>query len=106
MKIGAKVYYIKVTGEVIFVTSEYSNCYVETTIEEYMLIYPQLKDRNIEEVDFIGLEYGVLATTLRNAKTYKVNLNNKKLEVVYYSEQEIEEMKNAFENMNEIINKQ
>lgn len=91
-KTKAKVYYLISTGEVLMVTSEMQGCVEETTKEQDMKIYPQLKDKNIDEVDFVELEYGILATIFNNTKLYKVNLQTKKLEVTYYTQEELNAM--------------
>ncbi|OOM71447.1 hypothetical protein [Clostridium sp. BL-8] len=62
-----------------------------------MEIYEQLKDKSVSEIDYIELEYQELATTLVNSKSYKVNLDTKQLEVVYYSKYEL----NAIELQNQ-----
>lgn len=93
-QIKSKVYYLITTGEVLTVTSEMQGCVEETTKEQDMEVYPQLKDKNIDEVNFIELEYGTLVTTFNNAKTYKVSLETKQLEVIYYTQEEIESMQN------------
>lgn len=91
MSIGSKVYYNKNTGNVLIFTNERSNDIKLSKEEEYS-IYDQLKKYSIEDIEYIELPYGMLATTLNNAKTYSINLDTKKLEVTYYTEDELNEI--------------
>lgn len=88
-QIPAKIYYLISSGEVLFITSEMEGCIEGITKEEDMQIYPQLKDKNIAEVDYIELEYGTLAATFTNSKSYSINLETRKLEVIYYTQEEL-----------------
>lgn len=102
-QIGAKVYYEIATGNVLITTSECRGSVVETTKEQDMEIYPQLKDKNINEVDFIELEYGTLASTFTNLKSYNVDIKNKQLKVDYYTHDELKifkEQENQMQSFN------
>lgn len=88
-EVKAKVYYEVLTGNVLTITSECQGSIEETTKEHDMKIYEQLKDKNIDEIDFIELEYGTLAATFNNAKLYSINLETKELEVIYYTQEEL-----------------
>ncbi|MBA8980496.1 hypothetical protein [Clostridium saccharobutylicum] len=77
--IGAKIYYDIKTGDVLTITSEMQGNVEETTKEQDMEIYQELTGRNINDVDFIELQYGTLASIFTNAKSYKVNLETKKI---------------------------
>jgi hypothetical protein len=70
-----------------------------------MKIYSQLQDKNIDEVDFIQLEYGTLTTTFNNAKSYKVNLDTKQLEVIYYTEYELSSMQKQSKEVESLNNR-
>lgn len=58
MKIGAKIYYDKNTGNVIVNTGERSGVVVETTVEQDFEIYRDLAQRFPESVGMIQLGYG------------------------------------------------
>ncbi|WP_026885375.1 hypothetical protein [Clostridium beijerinckii] len=88
-QICSKVYYQIVTGEVLVITTECESTELETTKEQDVNIYNELKDKQISDIDFIKLEYGTLASTLNNSKSYKVNVTAKKLEVIYYAQEEL-----------------
>lgn len=91
-QISAKVYYEVITGKILVITSEMQGLIETTTKEEDMKTYEQLKSHNIDEVDYIELEYGTLASTFNNAKSYSVNLETKQLEVTYYIPEELNSM--------------
>lgn len=90
MNIKAKVYYDILTGNVIIITSEMQGCVLETTKEEDMQLYEELKEKNASDIDFIELEYGTLVNTFTNAKSYSVNTKTKQLKVTYYTQGELE----------------
>ena len=92
-KVKAKIYYLIATGEVLIITSECQGCVVETTKENDMGIYLQLKDKNIDEIDFIELPYGTLIGTFTNVKSCSVNVETKTLERVYCTQEDIDAQK-------------
>jgi hypothetical protein len=91
-KINSKIYYEKTNGNVLIITSECQGCVEPTTKEEDIEIYDQLKNKNIDDVDYIELEYGTLSKTFSNSKEYKINIDTKKLEITYYTQQEENEI--------------
>lgn len=93
MQIQSKVYFLIKTGEVLLITPETESDITQTTQEEDMKRYKQLQNINVTEVDYILLKYGTLFSILTNAKSYIVNINTRKLEVKYYTQEEIEAMK-------------
>lgn len=92
-KVNAKVYYDNATGDVILITSECMGEVIATTKAEDMGIYSELKDKQVNEIDFIELEFGTLASTFNNVKSYTVNVNTKQLELVHYTDSELQEIK-------------
>ena len=101
-QIPAKIYYLISSGEVLFITSEMEGCIEGTTKEEDMQIYPQLKDKNIAEVDYIELEYGTLAATFTNSKSYSINLETNQLEIIYYTQEELNTMLQATQEIQDL----
>lgn len=97
-QIGTKVYYDVKTGDILTITSEMQGTVNETTKEEDMKIYQELKNKNIDDVDYIELEYGTLSTTFTNSKSYKVNLETRKLDITYFTQEEIDKMKADYES--------
>lgn len=90
MDIGAKIYYDITTGNVITLIGERQGGVKETTKIQDMKSYIDLHDKDINEVDFIELEYGAYGSTFDNAKSYIVNLETKELKVEYYKQTEID----------------
>lgn len=88
-QICAKVYYNIADGEVLAVTGEMQGYVRETTKAEDMQSYSQLKDKCSEDIDYITLEYGTLASAFSKTKSYSVNIVTKALEVVYYTDEEL-----------------
>ncbi|WP_315074055.1 hypothetical protein [uncultured Clostridium sp.] len=101
-QICAKVYYEIATGEVLMVVSEMQGDILKSTKEDDMRLYLQLRNRNSSDIDYIDLNYGTLATTFTNAKSYKVNLDARKLEVVYYTEDELNSMQKQIQENQEL----
>lgn len=91
-QIKSKIYYEISTGKVIIKTSECEGHVNATTKDQDIEFYLELKNYTAKEVDFIELEYGTSSNTFNNAKSYKVNLETRQLEVIYYSKEEIESM--------------
>ncbi|MDY7993371.1 hypothetical protein UY286_21560 [Paenibacillus polymyxa] len=84
MKIGPKVYYRKTTGEVIYITSQVESPWaVETTKEDDMGFYPQLKGYDPEQLDVLKLEFDKYTEDFRIAKSYWINPETKQIEFVY-----------------------
>lgn len=87
-------------------TSEMHGAVSETTKEQDMSVYTQLKDKAIEDVDYIELEYGTQEKTFNNSKSFIVNLETKELEVIYYTEDElknIESQNQAAQDLNDRV---
>lgn len=104
-EICAKVYYEKSTGKIIVITSEMITSLERTTKEQDIQMYEQLKNKTVDEVAFIELEYGTLASTFNNLKSYYVNLESKTLECIYYTQEELDAQSEAIENAQDITNR-
>lgn len=61
MNIGSKIYFDKITGDVIENTGERTGSVVETTREQDFEAYTSLSKREPETVGMIQLEYGAYA---------------------------------------------
>lgn len=101
-KIKEKIYYEIDTGIVLVRVPECTRTVPNTTKEEDMEIYDQLKNRNNDQIDFIELEYGTSSNTFSNAKSYKVNLDTKQLEVTYYTQEELNAMQKQAQQNEEL----
>jgi hypothetical protein len=88
--IKAKVYYIANTGEGLATTAEVSgDTVIGTTKEDDILSLKELQNYNVEDMDFIELDFGTLATTFKNVKSYSVNLKTKQLDIIYFTQEEL-----------------
>ncbi|WPQ55183.1 hypothetical protein [Paenibacillus polymyxa] len=86
MKIGPKVYWRKTSGEVIFMTPQIeSESARETTKEDDMGFYPQLKGYDPEQVDVLKLEFDKYTEDFYHATSYRVNPDTKTMEFTYPS---------------------
>jgi hypothetical protein len=88
-QINAKVYYMITTGEILTITSEMQGSVTETTKEQDMEIHQQLQGKNADDIDYIELPYGTLASTFTNVKSYSVDVANKKLNIVNFTQDEL-----------------
>lgn len=79
MNIGAKIYYDKLTGNVIVNTGERSGNVVETTTEQDFAVYSELSERVVDTVGMIQLGYGSHSSDfLAGGIITKVDLNTLK----------------------------
>ncbi|MGR6127837.1 hypothetical protein [Paenibacillus sp. SER-28] len=86
MKIGPKVYWRKTSGEVIFMTSQIeSESARETTKEDDMGFYPQLKGYDPGQVDVLKLDFDKYTEDFQKATSYRVNPDTKTMEFTYPS---------------------
>ena len=104
-QIGAKVYYEIATGNVLIITSECQGSVIETTKEQDMEIYSELKGKDENEVDFIELEFGILGSIFNNTKSYCVDIKNKKLKVDYYSNEQLQDIKDKYQESQSLNNR-
>lgn len=100
MVVNSKVYFNKLTGEVIRVTGEMMGCVLETTIEDDL----NGIDYDVNVIDILEIPYGKFVETFHNSKSYHVDVNSKTLIIEYFTEKEIEEMnKYTDESCNESV---
>jgi len=72
-QIGRKIYYEKLTGNVILITPEKFNG-IATTKEQDFALYEVLSIYNPESVDVIELEYGQYSSDFQTANSVRVDL--------------------------------
>ena len=90
MKIGRKIYYCKVTGDVIVDTGERAGNVRETTTEEDFQAYKALSERNPETVGMIQLEYGQYSQDFMECNGYRVNPETQQIEFSYPDPNDLE----------------
>lgn len=105
-QICAKVYYLITTGEVLFSTAEIEGYVSDTTKEQYIEAYPQLQGKTTDEIDFIELPYGTLVSTFTpNVKSMSVDVTNKTLNIVNYTQDELNAMQQQAQQTQTINNR-
>lgn len=100
MNVESKVYYLKETGKVIYVTSEFMGGVIKTTFEDDYNIVDALNQYKIDEIDCIEIEYGTYIVTFQNAKSYYVDLETKELKVEYYTIEELDNQSQEVQDLN------
>lgn len=82
MKVGRKIFYDKL-GNIIINTGERQGSVVSTTIEQDIVSYTALSERNRETFDVLELPFGAYAQDFAECNSYRVNPVTKKLEFSY-----------------------
>ena len=83
MQIGRRIYYDKITGNVIVDTGERQGHVVQRTLEQDIQTYNALSERNAETFGVLELEYGQYAQDFAESNGYRVNPETKELEFSY-----------------------
>lgn len=83
MEIGRKIYYDKSNGNVIFDSGESVGAVTPLTVEQDILTYTALSERNRDSFDVLELEYGQYAQDFAECSGYRVNPQTKELEFSY-----------------------
>lgn len=83
MNIGRKIYYDITTGNLLLDTGELAGSVVPSTIDQDVLTFKELSERNRESFDVIELEYGQFAQDFTECSGYRVNPQTKEIEFSY-----------------------
>src|SRR5690348_2189558 len=85
MLIGRRIYYEKMTGNIILDTGERTGSVVETTIEQDFESYAALAERVPVTVGILQCDYGQYAQDFRECSGFRVNVSqdSPKLEFSY-----------------------
>lgn len=83
MNVGRKIYYELTIGNLIIDTGERQGLVVPTTIEQDILTYKELSERNRDTFDVLELEYGAYKQDFAECNGYRVNVETKALEFSY-----------------------
>ena len=111
-QIGTKIYYCLVTGNVIKIIGDMIGYVRETTFNEDIEIYTELKERDINTIGLLQFEYGEYPKLSKDSTGVMVNLETKEL-IFSYEElptppqepTEIEIMQEKISQLEEKINK-
>lgn len=82
-KIGTKVYYCLVTGNVIKIMGDMEGFVKETSFDDDFKIYPELKERDKDSVALMKFEYGEFAQKYKHATGFSVDLDSKELKATF-----------------------
>ena len=107
-QIGTKIYYCLLTGNVIKIIGDMMGYVKETSFDEDMEIYTELKERDKNSIGLLNFEYGEYPKLSKNATGIMVNLDTKEL-IFSYEElpqepiepTEIEIMQNEIKTLKE-----
>lgn len=77
MQIGRRIFWDKLTGDIILDIGEKSGAVTQTTVEYDITAYKVLKERNRETFDVIELEYGAYAQDFAEGRLIGVDLTTK-----------------------------
>lgn len=83
MEIGSRIYYDKITGDILAYVGERSGNVVETSIEDDIFTYKILSERNRQSFDYIQLEYGKYRQDFLECNGYRINPETLELEFSY-----------------------
>ena len=78
-QIGTKIYYCLVTGNIIKIIGDMQGYVKETTFDEDIEIYTELKERNKDTIGLLTFEYGEYPKLSKNATGVMVDLETKEL---------------------------
>ena len=110
-QIGTKIYYCLVTGNVIKVVGDMQGYVRETSFDEDIEIYTELKERDKNSIGLLQLNYGEYPSLSKGATGVSVNLETKWLNFTYdklpqepQEPTELELMQNKINQLEEEIN--
>lgn len=83
MNIGKMIFYDRITGERIVDTGEWSNVNIKKTVDQQIVTYKELSERNRDTFDVLELDFGVYTQDFRECNGYRVNVETKTLEFRY-----------------------
>ena len=78
-QIGTKIYYCPLTGNVIKIIGDMQGHVKETTFNEDIEIYAELKERDKDAIGLLTFEYGEYPKLSKNATGVMVDLETKEL---------------------------
>ena len=102
-QIGTKIYYCLLTGNVIKIIGDMMGYVKETSFNEDIEIYIELKERDINTIGLLQFEYGEYPKLSQNASGVMVDLDTKELIFSYEELPQIPQEPTEFELMQEEI---
>lgn len=83
MEIGKRIYYDIITGEIIQIRGQAFGSVHDSSVEEDIVSYKNLSERNKETFDYISLEYGEYERDFQECSGYRINIETRALEFSY-----------------------
>lgn len=105
-QIGRRIYYDLETGNVLIDTGERQGSVLPTTIEQDVMDYVALSERNRNTFNVIELAYGQYAQDFADCIGYRVNVESNSLEFSYPDPNEPNETQPYQRALSEIVNEQ
>ena len=84
-QIGTKIYYCVLTGNVIKIIGDMQGYVKETSFDEEIEIYTELKERDKDSIGLLTFEYGEYPKLSKGSTGVMVNLETKELILVMKS---------------------
>ena len=103
-QIGTKIYYCLLTGNVIKIIGDMMGYVKETSFNEDIEIYTELKERDIKTIGLLTFEYGEYPKLSQNSTGVMVDLETKELIFSYKEFPQIPQEPTEFEVMQNRIN--
>lgn len=82
-KVGRKIYYDLSNGNVILDTGDRIGAIVDTSVEQDIMDYTVLSERNRESFDVLELPFGAFSQDFAECSGYRINPQTKELEFSY-----------------------
>ena len=102
-QIGTKIYYCTLSGNVIKIIGDMMGYVKETTFDEDIEIYAELKERDINTIGLLQFKYGEYPKLSKDSTGVMVDLDTKELIFGYEELPQIPQEPTEFELMQEEI---
>ena len=102
-QLGTKVYYCLLTGNIIKIIGDMQGYVKETTFNEDIEIYAELKERDINTIGLLQFKYGEYPKLSKDSTGVMVDLDTKELIFSYEELPQIPQEPTEFELMQEEI---
>lgn len=82
-RIGTKIYYCNITGNILQIIGDAQGFVKETSFEEDIKIYSELKERDVSSIGLLQFEYGEYTKLSQGCTGVIVNIETKELIFTY-----------------------
>jgi hypothetical protein len=88
MQVGRRIFFDKITGDVILVKEEIQNAESIPSVEQDMNFFIVLRERNSDSYDYIDLDFGAYAQEFSDQKEFHVDPKTKVIEFSHFNQNE------------------